>query len=68
MEQYSNLLVLDIVHAHIWKTNFTCSLTKLQVAYGVSFKIENTSGETIFIAYVTSLVLKKLLNMMEIFP
>ena len=58
---------MDIVHAQTRKGILTHSLANQQVADGVSGKIENTFGETIFIGYVTALILNKYLNIMELF-
>ena len=50
------------------EVNFTHSLVKQQVEDGVSIKIENTFGETIFIGCITDILLKKPYNMMVLFP
>ena len=67
MEQDFNLYVFDIVHGYTRKFVFTHSLAKQKLSDEVWGKTENTFGETIFIGYVTSMLLNKSLNMMLIF-
>ena len=55
------------MHAQTWEKNFAHSMMNNQLEDGVSGKIENTFGETIFIGYVTALLLNKYLNIMELF-
>ena len=56
------------MHAQTWEKNFAHSMMNNQLEDGVSGKIENNFGRTIFIGYVTAMILKKYLNMLVLFP